>query len=70
MYIDTALSFDFEGPYSSQDQLFFNIQNIMNRSPAIVTQGLSGSPYVSLQTTPVLYDVMGRTYRLGLRFNL
>ena len=70
LYIDTALGFDFEGPYSSQDQLFFNIQNIMNRSPAIVTQGLSGSPYVTLQTTPVLYDVLGRTYRLGLRFNL
>ena len=55
-YLDTALSFDFEGPYSSQDQLFFNIPNIMNRSPAIVTNGLSGSD-MSLQTTPVLYDV-------------
>ena len=69
-YLDTAINYDFKGPVGSDDQLYFNITNIMNKAPAISTQGLSGSPYVTLQTTPVLYDVLGRTYRLGLRFNL
>jgi len=69
-YLDTAINYDFKGPIGSDDQLYFNITNIMNKAPAISTQGLSGSPYVTLQTTPVLYDVLGRTFRLGLRFAL
>jgi iron complex outermembrane receptor protein len=69
-YLDTAINYNFEGPYGSQDQLYFNVTNIMNKSPGIVTQGLSGLPYVLLQSSPSLYDVLGRTFRVGLRFDL
>jgi len=69
-YLDSAMNYNFEGPLGSDDQLYFNVTNIMNRHPGIVTEGISGSPYVSLQTSASLYDVLGRTFRLGLRFGL
>ena len=67
-YLDAAFDYNFTGPYNSADQIYFNVANVFNTDPGIVTQGLTGSPSVSIQTNQALYDVLGRTFRLGIRF--
>lgn len=65
-YLDTSMTYDI----SSAFQTYFNITNIFNRNPGIVPPSPSVAPYVIDQTNPSLYDVVGRTFRLGVRFNM
>ena len=50
-------------------QLYFKIENLMNRSPPLVA-GYGSQPYVQYGANPSLYDVLGRTFRIGWRFSL
>jgi len=51
--------------------VYLNIQNLLNRYPPVVPLGLTGLvPYFSIQTNPLLYDVLGRTFKLGFRLAL
>jgi hypothetical protein len=44
---------------------------VLNRDPPVVPLALTGLvPYFSVQTNPMLYDVLGRTFKLGFRLNL
>jgi iron complex outermembrane receptor protein len=49
---------------------FFNVTNLTNKDPAVVAQGPGGFPYASIPANPALYDVLGRTFRAGVRFKL
>ena len=70
-YIDTSIGYDFAKVGNADFQVYFNVQNLLNRDPPIVPLPLTGLvPYFSVQTNPSLYDVLGRNYRLGFRFKL
>jgi iron complex outermembrane recepter protein len=50
-------------------QLYLKVENLMNRDPPLVA-GYGSQPYVQYGANPSLYDVLGRTFRLGWRFAL
>lgn len=62
-----AFYFDVGGSYNISDQLtgYFKIDNLLDKDPVPSPQTNTG-----LDTNPALYDIIGRTYRIGLRYNL
>jgi outer membrane receptor protein involved in Fe transport len=68
-YLDTSINYNFEGPYSSAMQIYFNVQNLFNLAPGITPSPLAFVPSIQTQTTGQ-YDLLGRTFRLGVRFGL
>ncbi len=74
-HIAGALYWDLGGSYelasserSFQNQIYFKVDNLFNRDPArVATAGIN--PYLVRATNSALYDLLGRTYRLGVRFS-
>lgn len=64
-YVDVSLAYKFGNSAS----LFLNIQNVANKDPAAVPR-INGTPYGYAQTNPILYDILGRIFRAGVRFTL
>jgi outer membrane receptor protein involved in Fe transport len=60
-YLDASFSYDI-GP----TQVFLAVKNVFNTDPAILPSG-TGVPNLA-QTNVSLHDVMGRTFRTGVRF--
>ncbi|MBW8812622.1 MAG: TonB-dependent receptor [Caulobacterales bacterium] len=69
-HIPGATYVDLSGQYRIRDDAhgkivaFFTIENLFDKDPALV----AGGSLSSLQTNPILYDVIGRNYRAGVRF--
>lgn len=63
-YVDLAGVYRFQTGATKQLELFAKVENLLDKDPPVV--GAIGG--ASLQTNPVLYDVIGRAYRVGLRF--
>ena len=61
-----ATYLDFGGSYnlSKQLQFYFKVDNLTDRDPEAAPQTNAG-----FGINPALYDVVGRTYRLGLRYS-
>jgi outer membrane receptor protein involved in Fe transport len=47
-----------------------NVQNVMDKDPPVVGGAPGGFSYEQPSTNDGLYDVMGRTFRVGLRFRM
>jgi iron complex outermembrane receptor protein len=68
--VDSASYVDLTAQYSLVDdgrrsiQLFAVVNNVFNEEPPITPS----NSFVSFQTNPVLYDVIGRMYSVGARF--
>jgi outer membrane receptor protein involved in Fe transport len=62
-----AFYVDVGGSYNLTDYAtaYFKIDNLLDRDPTASPQTNTG-----LDINPALYDIIGRTYRLGVRFNL
>jgi outer membrane receptor protein involved in Fe transport len=70
-YLDTALSYDIGESGKSRYEVFVNVRNLLNKNPPIVPAPYTSIvPYFSPQTNLALYDVLGRTYRVGVRVKL
>jgi outer membrane receptor protein involved in Fe transport len=70
-YLDAAVNYRFGGPSGPQYEVYFNVQNLLNKDPAIVPVTYTGVvPYFSLQSNPSLYDVLGRRFEIGLRVKM
>ena len=65
IYLDTNITIKL--PHNVES--FLAVDNILDRDPAQVAFGTSigGAP---LSVNPLLYDVLGRTFRVGVRFKL
>ena len=71
VYLDTSLvrSFEFLG---GKGDVVLAVNNLLNRDPPLVVNPDSAAAENTpayLQTNRNLYEVMGRTYRLGLRYS-
>ena len=49
--------------------MFLSVDNLANKAPVQMAYGTSvgGAP---LSANPTLYDVIGRTFRVGVRFKM
>lgn len=55
--------------FSPQVQAYLSVDNILNKDPASVAYG-PGLSVVPINANPVLYDVQGRAFRIGVRFKM
>lgn len=68
-YVDTSISFDFL-TFGSTSQFFLSVTNLLDKDPPVVASGPAGSAYATPATNQSLYDLLGRSYRVGLRFKM
>jgi outer membrane receptor protein involved in Fe transport len=70
-HVPGAVYFDANITYNPTDHVetFLTVDNLADRSPVQVASGpgIAGAP---LSVNPALYDVLGRTLRLGFRFHM
>lgn len=70
-YLDAGVTYEiFTNRDGRQAETFFNVSNLLDKDPPVVAQGPGGFPYASSPTNPGLYDVLGRTFRAGVRFSM
>ncbi len=68
-YLDASISYDFEVA-QAQAQLFMFVQNLANKDPVLVGNGPTGNNTPAYpQTNRGIFDVFGRTMRMGVRMN-
>jgi hypothetical protein len=67
LYVDVGVTYDISKGDGLQATAFFKINNIANVDP--VPNPQYGSLPISNGTNPSLYDTIGRTYRIGIRFS-
>ena len=60
LYIDVSGSWDIRKGM----QAYFKVDNLFNKDPEPSPQTNTG-----VDINPALYDVLGRVYRVGVRFN-
>lgn len=65
VYYDASITVRF----SDQFEGFIAVDNLLDEDPAQVAYG-PGLSVAPISTNPVLYDVLGRTIRLGFRFEI
>lgn len=68
-YLDAAMSFDVEMG-GRELEFFVSANNLLDKDPPVVAPGPAGSAYATPATNQSLYDLLGRTYRVGVRFKL
>jgi iron complex outermembrane recepter protein len=69
-YLDFNVNYAFKID-SAKGQLFLSVRNLLNTDPVLVGNGPTGNNTPAYpQTNRVLYDVLGRVFRLGVRFSL
>lgn len=67
-YIDTYLAYNL--PFDKfKPQVFLRVTNLFNRDPVLIGKGPSDNSNVDTGINQTLYDFLGRTFRVGLRFN-
>jgi outer membrane receptor protein involved in Fe transport len=57
LYFNTSIAYDFWQENDRRAQVYFNIDNLFDKQPPIVAISISGSPY----------DLVGRSFKLGVR---
>jgi iron complex outermembrane recepter protein len=69
LYLDTTATYSFTmGPADAE--AFLTIRNLLNTDPELVGNGPDGNNIPAYpQTNRLLYDTMGRTFRLGVRMS-
>jgi outer membrane receptor protein involved in Fe transport len=63
-YVDLAGQYRIRQGDDGELIAFFTVENLFDKDPALA----AGAAISSLQTNPILYDVIGRNYRVGIRF--
>jgi len=68
-YVDASVYHDFS--YGSSNlTLFFAVSNLFDKDPPVVGSGPAGSAYATPATNQSLYDLLGRTFRIGAKIEL
>ncbi|UVO55202.1 TonB-dependent receptor [Sphingomonas sp. SUN039] len=69
-YTDFNINYSFKID-NAKGQVFLAVKNVFNVDPALVGNGPTGNNTPAYpQTNRLLYDVLGRVFRLGVRFSL
>jgi outer membrane receptor protein involved in Fe transport len=62
VYFNLGATYKFTGPKDSDVEVFAGIQNLLDRDPPV-------APSNQGSTNMILFDPLGRAYRLGVRAN-
>lgn len=62
-YFDLGGTYRITGDRQHFVEAYFKVDNLFDRAPAVAALNVSSA----LQTNPTLYDVVGRSYRIGVR---
>jgi outer membrane receptor protein involved in Fe transport len=63
------VSFNYDVSLGATDMnLFLNVRNVLDSDPRVVAEAPGGFRYSLSAANPVLYDVLGRVYQTGVRF--
>ncbi|MBB5733489.1 outer membrane receptor protein involved in Fe transport [Altererythrobacter atlanticus] len=63
-YVDGSVYYDVDlGP--AETTLFFAVSNLLDKDPPVVASGPAGSAYATPATNQSLYNLLGRTFRIG-----
>lgn len=65
-YIDLAMTYDLK--LLEKTEAFVSITNLFNRDPEIVAYGPAGTAYGNPSTAQGVFDILGRVFRVGVRF--
>lgn len=68
-YVDTSIYYDINIG-STEATTFFAISNLFDKDPPVVGSGPAGSAYATPATNQSLYDLLGRTFRIGVKLEL
>jgi iron complex outermembrane receptor protein len=68
-YMDANLTYKFKFK-GTDSQVYFNVRNVFNKDPAVVASGPSGTTFTTAGDNPTMYDVLGRMFRVGIRFDM
>ncbi len=70
-----AVYFDLSGSYTflqtddgTEAEAFLNIRNLFDKDPVIIHNGPGGTSYLTINANANMYDIMGRVFRVGVRF--
>jgi iron complex outermembrane receptor protein len=64
-YFDLSTTIKFPA-HSGDGEFFINIDNVFNKDPVIVAP--VNQPFFNAPVNPLLYDTLGREFRMGVRF--
>ncbi len=67
-YLDAAITYKL-ATATAEAELFLSVQNALNQAPPVVPAS-GGLLYAGKPTNPVLYDGLGRVFRMGVRFKM
>jgi iron complex outermembrane receptor protein len=59
VYFNTSFAYTFLEDEEKTGEVYFNVDNLLDKKPPVVAISISGSPY----------DLVGRSFKLGVRFN-
>lgn len=74
-YFDVSLAWNFDSLFGheSDSRVFFNVRNVADKDPPLIPSvgGAANLPYIYARSSAsnAQYDIMGRTYRVGLEFS-
>jgi outer membrane receptor protein involved in Fe transport len=70
--LPSAWYFDLSSSYtvSTGVNMYFNVKNLFNLNPPIYYSGPSGNAWQTIPAPLYNYDILGRVYRLGVRFDM
>jgi outer membrane receptor protein involved in Fe transport len=68
-YLDANIAYDFNLGGAGV-QAYFNVRNVANLDPPVVAAGPSGTTFTTAGENAVLYDTLGRVFRVGFRFKM
>ncbi|HEY9091914.1 TonB-dependent receptor domain-containing protein [Parasphingorhabdus sp.] len=67
-YLDASVYHDFN--FGSSDlTLFVSVSNLLDKDPPVVASGPAGSAYATPATNQSLYDLLGRSFRIGAKID-
>jgi outer membrane receptor protein involved in Fe transport len=65
-YLDISSSFDI----TNDVKAYFNVKNVFNVNPPVYYTGPSGNAWQQLPAPLYSYDILGRVFRVGVRFDM
>jgi len=69
-YFDANATYKFVVGDDKQFEVFASVRNMFNKDPAVAAKLSSGTAWYNVAANSYLYDVLGRVYRVGVRFHM